>query len=81
MTAKKRPPGCDSGGTADQRIGGSGSACIVAHPADIAVLHRFGRPSSYSLDPLTLAAHVRQLRRAGWQSWEIRERFDWQGAA
>ena len=35
----------------------------------------FGQPSTYSLDQVTLARHVRDLRRAGWQSWEIRSRF------
>ena len=28
-----------------------------------------------------LAAHIRQLRRQGWQSWEIRARFDYGEAA
>jgi hypothetical protein len=37
---------------------------------------RFGQPSSYSLTAIELAAHVRQLRRSGWQSWEVRVRFD-----
>jgi hypothetical protein len=35
-----------------------------------------GRPSSYSLPAAHQAAHVRQLRRQGWQSWEVRTRFD-----
>jgi hypothetical protein len=33
-------------------------------------------PSTYSLPRPELAAHIRQLRRDGWQSWEIRARFD-----
>jgi hypothetical protein len=37
---------------------------------------RFGQPSSYSLSRLELARHVRQLRRSGWQSWEVAVRFD-----
>ena len=37
---------------------------------------RFGQPSSYSLTHAELAAHVRTLRQSGWQSWEIRQRFD-----
>ena len=37
----------------------------------------FGQPSTYSLDQVTLARHVRSLRRAGWQPWEIRRRFGW----
>jgi hypothetical protein len=52
---------------------------------DGAVIHpltqRFGQPSNYSLDPVTLATHVRGLRRDGWQSWEIRARFDFGAAA
>jgi hypothetical protein len=40
------------------------------------MLTRFGRPSTYSLDAVTLAHHVRDLRRQGWQSWEVRARFD-----
>jgi hypothetical protein len=39
------------------------------------------RPSSYSLAAHELAAHIRQLRRQGWQSWEIRARFDYGEAA
>lgn len=39
----------------------------------------FGQPSSYSLSHPELAAHVRQLRQAGWQPWEIRRRFDFSG--
>jgi hypothetical protein len=42
---------------------------------------RFGRPSSYSLTVLELAVHVRALRRSGWQSWEVRARFDFRPAA
>ena len=44
-------------------------------------LHRFGQPSNYSLAAHELAAHIRQLRRSGWQSWEIRTRFDYREAA
>jgi hypothetical protein len=39
------------------------------------------RPSRYSLAAHELAAHIRQLRRQGWQSWEIRARFDYGEAA
>jgi len=42
---------------------------------------RFGQPSNYSLARYELARHVRQLRRSGWQSWEIRVRFDYRSAA
>jgi hypothetical protein len=31
--------------------------------------------SDYSLPAVELAAHVRQLRRDGWQGWEVRARF------
>jgi hypothetical protein len=36
---------------------------------------RFALPSDYSLRAVELAAHVRQLRRSGWQGWEVRARF------
>jgi hypothetical protein len=36
----------------------------------------FGQPSNYSLTRAELTAHVRALRRAGWQNWEVRARFD-----
>jgi hypothetical protein len=39
------------------------------------------QPSTYSLSPWELAAHIRQLRRQGWQLWEIRARFDYGEAA
>jgi hypothetical protein len=41
----------------------------------------FDGPSTYSLSAAELAAHIRQLRRQGWQSWEIRARFDFTEAA
>ena len=37
----------------------------------------FGQPSTYSLSRIELARHVRSLRRTGWQTWEVRQRFDW----
>lgn len=43
--------------------------------------HDFGEPSSFGLSWWELARHVRQLRRDGWQSWELRVRFDFQAAA
>lgn len=42
---------------------------------------RFGQPSSYSLSSRELAAEIRRRRRDGWQSWEIRARFDFWHAA
>ena len=39
------------------------------------------RPSSYSLPAVELAAYVRQLRRQGWQRWEVRARFEFGDAA
>jgi hypothetical protein len=39
-----------------------------------------GQPSGYSLPPARLAAHVRALRRSGWQRWEFRRRFEWPAA-
>jgi hypothetical protein len=37
--------------------------------------HRFGRPSDFGLTDRELAAHIRQLLRAGWLQWEVRVRF------
>jgi len=37
--------------------------------------HQFGGPSDYGLTRRELAVHVRQLRRSGWQPWEVRVRF------
>ena len=42
---------------------------------------RFGQPSSYSLSRVELSHHIRLLRRQGWQSWEIKQRFDYWPAA
>jgi hypothetical protein len=39
------------------------------------------QPSSYSLTRRELSRHIRELRRQGWQSWEIRARFDYWSAA
>lgn len=47
-----------------------------ADDVSVTDLARFGRPSNYSLSLPELARHVRQLRRRGWQSWEIKVRFD-----
>jgi hypothetical protein len=44
--------------------------------ADLDGWRWFGEPSNYSLAPWELAAHIRRLRRQGWQSWEVRVRFD-----
>lgn len=57
-------------------LAAAGDNALVTLP-----LRRFGQPSNYSLHPVTLAEHIRQLRRAGWQSWEIRARFDYGEAA
>ena len=48
--------------------------------ADCIVARRW-RPSTYSLASWELAAHIRDLRRLGWQGWEIRARFDTEWAA
>jgi hypothetical protein len=42
-----------------------------------AAVPRSGQPSTYSLPVRDLARHIRTLRRDGWQSWEIRARFDY----
>ncbi len=62
------------------------AATITALPTPIIratsrVTHTFGQPSNYSLAAHELAAHIRQLGRQGWQSWEIRARFDYREAA
>ena len=44
---------------------------------DDAAVPRFGQPSTYSLTRRELSRHIRELRRAGWQSWEVRARFDY----
>jgi hypothetical protein len=46
---------------------------MLPHPA----VSRFGQPSSYSLSHAELSAHIRDLRRQGWQGWEINCRFTW----
>jgi hypothetical protein len=38
-------------------------------------------PSTFGLTRSELIAHVRELRRSGWQPWEIQARFDLGGAA
>ena len=62
----------DGGGALDDNRG-DGIRLIVAA--------RFGRPSNYSLTPRELSAHIRHLCQLGWQSWEIRARFDTRRAA
>jgi hypothetical protein len=49
--------------------------------SDLGEPRQFGQPSSYSLSRAELARHVRQLRRSGWQSWEVAVRFDFWPAA
>jgi hypothetical protein len=43
--------------------------------------HRFRRPSTFSLSAAELARHIRSLRSQGWQGWELRQVFDFPGAA
>lgn len=71
----KRPPGGETGGPTDQRRPSCGPVVMVTQATD-GWSQEFGQPSNYSLDPVTLARHVRQLRRSGWQSWEVKVRFD-----
>jgi hypothetical protein len=61
--------------------GGPGGPGVPCQSAAVIELHRFGLPSDYGLTAAELPAHVRQLRRSGWQSWEIRVRFDYREAA
>lgn len=52
------------------------AAAPAEKPAAAHTLTRFGEPSSYSLGYHHLRRHVRALRNAGWQEWEIEARFD-----
>ena len=52
-----------------------------APPRPEAQESRFGQPSSYSLSRLELSRHICELRRSGWQPWEIKVRFDYWPAA
>jgi hypothetical protein len=47
----------------------------------VMLTRRFPPPSTYSLTERELAAHVRQLRRAGWLRWELMVRFGRRWAA
>jgi hypothetical protein len=76
MTRNGRPPGGDSRGPEDDAAGSRTVAVMLATRGDVHSLRRFGRPSSYSLTHGELAAEVRRRRRDGWQSWEVRARFD-----
>lgn len=54
----------------------SADTAMVGHGAGAVLAQHFGRPSSYSLTHRELTAELRRCRREGWQSWEIRARFD-----
>jgi hypothetical protein len=71
----KVPRGSDSPGHRNESPAAATVIAMVGHGADVAGEHRFGQPSTYSLPPAVLAAHIRYLRRSGWQHWEIAERF------
>jgi hypothetical protein len=82
MAAKRSGPDTTPGrspthstGTTELPVTVHGGAVRGLNPA------RFGQPSTYSLTPWELARHVRDLRRQGWQSWEVRARFGWGQAA
>jgi hypothetical protein len=85
MTRKDRGPGRRFPGPRENDSPGAATvAVIVGHAGEIhtdALVQRFGQPSSYSLSAAELAAEVRRRRREGWQSWEIRARFDFWRAA
>ena len=49
---------------------GNPSAAAAPRPE-----HRFGPPSTFGLATAELGVHVRQLRRGGWQRWELTTRF------
>jgi hypothetical protein len=75
-----RPPRRQSGGP----LGPPLTTVALPPPNDQApacIVARRWRPSTYSLSPGELAAHIRWLRRQGWQGWEIRARFDTEWAA
>jgi hypothetical protein len=52
------------------------NAATCRHARTCCDTGRFGEPSSYSLPRASLARHARQLRRQGWQRWELLARFD-----
>jgi len=82
VTGKGRPPGSDSRGPEDTRRPSGESAAMVTDLADVVWLRSIvGPPSSFGLTHAQLAAHVRELRREGWMSWEIRARFDFGACA
>lgn len=66
-----------------QRRSSPSDSAATTQPMSVLMVARFGRPSTYSLAPRDLAVHIRDLRRQGWQSWEIRARFDtdWRNVA
>jgi hypothetical protein len=66
----------DSHLTANQEQAGAPQVRRRRYHAVTPLREPFGQPSNYSLPAWELARHVRQLRRQGWQSWEIRLRFD-----
>jgi hypothetical protein len=74
VTGKERPPGGNSWGPDDTRLSGGESFAMVTD-GTVTTPAPFGRPSTYGLSPLELVGHIRELRRAGWQGWEIRARF------
>jgi hypothetical protein len=78
--AAKHGPRRQAGGQ-ETGAGSSTSSLSVHGAGDGRRPTRFGQPSSYSLSAMELAAHLRQLRRSGWQSWEVRARFDFGTAA
>lgn len=85
-------PGSTTKSTCQQPPPGSTGTCSLVADGDGAGEARwFGRilysaiapdrPSTFSLTRAELAAHARQLHRAGWQRWEIRARLDLGSAA
>jgi hypothetical protein len=78
MTREDRGPGRRFPGPRENDAPGAATVvAMVGHAGDV---HRFGQPSTYSLPAAVLAAHVRELRRSGWQGWEVRRRFEWPAA-
>jgi hypothetical protein len=80
-----RPPDRDAAGP-PKRARRTHHLAATSPPSRVTVLvivsdHGLDGPSTYGLTHAELATHIRQLRRAGWQSWEIRARFDFSEAA
>jgi len=79
VTRKDRGPGRRFPGPRENDSPAAATVAVIVGHGDDA--DRFGQPSNFGLSPAELTAEVRRRRREGWQSWEIRARFDFWRAA